>query len=99
MIHLIDYIGEPALYEHLAEECTELAKASLKYARLLRGENPMGPHTNFKLLEYDLAEEATDVLILLEEVGLEKPDGIIYTEKIKRTMCRIVDAGLTKDKG
>lgn len=37
---IIDAIGEPALLEQLAEECTELAHACLKYARILRGENP-----------------------------------------------------------
>lgn len=30
----------PARYESLAEECTELAQAALKMARLIRGENP-----------------------------------------------------------
>lgn len=32
--------GEPALLEQLAEECSELAQAALKLARLERGENP-----------------------------------------------------------
>ncbi len=35
-----DMIGEPAVYEQLAEECSELAKAALKMARILRNENP-----------------------------------------------------------
>lgn len=30
----------PALLEQLAEEAAELAQAALKYARILRGENP-----------------------------------------------------------
>ena len=33
-------IGTAATYEMLAEECSELAQACLKYARILRGENP-----------------------------------------------------------
>ena len=33
-------IPEPALLEQTAEEATELAHACLKYARILRGENP-----------------------------------------------------------
>lgn len=32
-------MGEPALLEQLAEECSELAQAALKLARLERGEN------------------------------------------------------------
>ena len=40
MNDIIDSIGLPAVLEQLAEECSELAQASLKYARLLRGENP-----------------------------------------------------------
>ena len=37
---IINIIGEPALLEQLAEECTELAHACLKLARKLRAENP-----------------------------------------------------------
>jgi hypothetical protein len=37
---IIDIIGTPAMLEQLAEECTELAQACLKYARKLRAENP-----------------------------------------------------------
>lgn len=33
-------ITQASLYEQLAEECTELAHASLKAARILRGESP-----------------------------------------------------------
>jgi len=35
-----DMISKPALFEQLAEEATELAHAALKYARILREENP-----------------------------------------------------------
>ena len=37
---IIDEIGVPAMLEQLAEECSELAHASLKLARKIRGENP-----------------------------------------------------------
>lgn len=33
-------VPKPALYEQLAEEAAELAHAALKYARVLREENP-----------------------------------------------------------
>lgn len=96
MVHLKEYIGEPAVYEHLAEEASELAKAALKYARYLRKENPMPSNTNEGLLKYNIKEEATDVLIFLEELGLEKGDDQIYAKKVKRMMERIVDAGLVR---
>ena len=37
-------VPEPALYEQMAEECSELSKALLKKARKLRAENqtPLG---------------------------------------------------------
>jgi NTP pyrophosphatase (non-canonical NTP hydrolase) len=59
MNDIIDSIGLPAVLEQLAEECSELAQASLKYARLLRGENPT-PKTEQECLEA-LTEEMADV--------------------------------------
>lgn len=38
---IYEEIGEAAMLEQLAEECTELAQAALKLARLERGENPV----------------------------------------------------------
>lgn len=35
---IIEEIGEAAMLEQLAEECTELAKAALKMARIIRKE-------------------------------------------------------------
>lgn len=37
---IITSIGEPAMLEQLAEECSELAQAALKLARKMRGDNP-----------------------------------------------------------
>ena len=59
MNDIIDTIGLPAMLEQLAEECAELAQASLKYARLLRGDNPT-PKTEQECLEA-LTEEMADV--------------------------------------
>ena len=36
MTDIVDYIGLPALLEQQAEECSELAQASLKLARYIR---------------------------------------------------------------
>ena len=59
MSGFIDIIGLPAVLEQLAEECSELAQASLKYARLLRGDNPT-PKTEQECLEA-VTEEMADV--------------------------------------
>jgi NTP pyrophosphatase (non-canonical NTP hydrolase) len=59
MNDIIDIIGLPAVLEQLAEECSELAQASLKYARLLRGDNPT-PKTEQEWLEA-ITEEMADV--------------------------------------
>lgn len=40
MGHMLDQIEEPAMYEQLAKECTELAKAALEMARIIRNKNP-----------------------------------------------------------
>lgn len=57
----------PALYEQLAEECTELAQASLKMSRRLRNENPT-PKT-LEEIEENLSEEIADVDLCLDVLG------------------------------
>lgn len=56
---VIRMLGEPALMEQLAEECSELAQAALKLARLERGENPT-PKAKIDC-ESALMEEIADV--------------------------------------
>ena len=56
---VIRTLGEPALLEQLAEECSELAQAALKLARLERGENPT-PKTEEECVQA-LLEELADV--------------------------------------
>ena len=56
---IIRMLGEPALMEQLAEECSELAQAALKLARKERGENPT-PKTLGECFK-DLIEEMADV--------------------------------------
>lgn len=62
------YITEPAAYEALAEECTELAQAALKMARVLRAENPT-PVSTLKASEM-VCEEFTDVISCAIALGL-----------------------------
>lgn len=62
---LAEVIGEKAMLEQLAEECSELTKASLKLARHLRGENKV--HCPISELYFNLTEEIADVLVCIEE--------------------------------
>ena len=61
---IIKEIGAAAVFEQLAEECTELAHAALKMARIIRGENPT-PATRNEARKA-LNEEAGDVLNCIE---------------------------------
>lgn len=63
---VIRTLGEPALLEQLAEECSELAQAALKLARLERGENPT-PKTEEECVK-DLLEELGDVNLCMSVI-------------------------------
>lgn len=60
MINIMEEIGEPAVLEQLTEECSELSKAALKLARILREESPT-PVTRAEA-RAALAEEKEDVM-------------------------------------
>lgn len=64
MKDIIDQIGEAALLEQLAEECAELAQASLKLSRIIRKENPT-PATEQDAYQ-NFVEEVGDVRLLLK---------------------------------
>ena len=64
--NVIDKIGEPAMLELLAEECTELAHAALKLARKERGENPTPK--SMEECQNKVIEEWADVIICLEKL-------------------------------
>ena len=74
-------IGEAALYEQLAEECTELAHAALKKARKLRDENQT-PLTD-KEINDQLAEEFTDLILVSDILNME-PSQKILVYKLQR---------------
>ena len=82
---IVDKIGIPAMLEQTAEECTELAKALLKKARKMRGENP----TSLSMREIDEAiyEEYTDVIQCTRELGLSV-NWEQFREKEKRFVQR-----------
>ena len=69
-------IGKAAVYENLAEEAAELAKAALKYARILRNENPT-PVTEMEAFN-SVIEEYTDVI----QCGIELDLSIDHTQLV-----------------
>lgn len=85
-------LGEPALLEQLAEECSELAQAALKLARLERGENPT-PKTFIECLNA-LIEEMADVKLCISVIETSRALDVcwISAEKEKRWAKRILEA-------
>ena len=63
---ITEKIGLPAMLEQTAEECTELAHACLKLARIVRGENPT-PAKKIEMLDA-VEEEVADVMICVDEL-------------------------------
>lgn len=81
-------INKAALLELLAEEASELTHAALKYARILRGENPT-PVTEDQAYD-NIIEEFTDVMLCSKQLGIEADDDIM-ARKIKRWNDRLKD--------
>lgn len=71
-MRIIDEIGKAVMLEQLAEECTELAKAALKMARIIRNENPT-PVTEEEAIA-NIREEYTDVVQCAGELSLTVDD-------------------------
>lgn len=90
---IIEKIGEAAMYEQLAEECSELAQAALKAARYIRDENPCG--IDPKDIDAMLTEEFTDVFICCAELDM-RVDMDIWKFKMKRFECRWDEANANK---
>ena len=89
---LLEKIGEPAMLEQLAEECSELAQAALKKARILRRENP-SPVTE-EMANANLEEETADVLLCINELISAAEIHMASVEKImaakrKRMIARM----------
>jgi hypothetical protein len=74
-------IGRAALLEQIAEEASELAKAALKEARVIRGENPT-PVTLDEAHNY-VIEEYTDVIQCSRELDLKIDDEQIHKKDIR----------------
>lgn len=72
----VELIGEPAVLEHLAEECCELGHAALKLARIERGENPA--RVELPEAELNLIEELSDLLVIADAIVAYKGNDAIY---------------------
>lgn len=75
-----------ALYEMLAEEATELAQASLKMARAIRGENPT-PVTCIEAFN-SLQEEWNDLYLVNRVLSLST-DYVAMKHKVERWVERL----------
>lgn len=82
----IEQIGEAAAYENIAEEAVELAHAALKYARIIREENPT-PKTKQEVFS-NILEEYSDLILISSDVGLYINNDIIE-EKRQRFIKRM----------
>lgn len=92
-------LGEPAMLEQLAEECSKLAHAALKLARLERGENPT-PKTEEECVE-NLLEKLGDVNLCMSVVEANRGIHIrcLSVDKKARWAQRIREArGETTEK-
>lgn len=82
-------LTKAAALEQMAEEASELAQAALKYARILRGENPT-PVTEREAMGH-LSEEVADVLVCMDVV-MEYPDALYgVDEKVFEKKARWLD--------
>ncbi len=82
---MLECVGEPAMYEQLAEEGAEFVHACLKKARKLRCENPTPK--SMADINKNLIEEFTDFIQCARELGLE-PDEEQIKEKEERFKIR-----------
>ena len=85
-------IPVPALYEQMAEECTELAQVLLKKARKIRGENftPL----NMEEIDANLVEEFTDLVLCAEVLHIR-----INLATLEKKLNRWVDRNSKVSRG
>ena len=89
MKYVSENITRRAMLEGLAEECCELAQAALKLIRATDGENPTPVSED--VCNEKIYEEAGDVLMLLELLGLLEDGTTIDNPKWERWANRIRD--------
>ena len=83
---IINQVGAPALFEGIAEEAVELAKAALKVARIMRKENPtpvtLDEAAREVVVEYSDLRVYLDILRILV-------DAEVYDDKKQRFIERL----------
>ena len=86
-----DSLSQAALYEQMAEECSELSHALLKAARIIRNENPTP--VSIKEAMYDVEEEYNDVELVANILSI-RPNYSIQAFKLRRWINRINQSGV-----
>lgn len=81
--YIADCLPEEILLDQLVEECTELAQAAAKVARLIRKVNPA--RTTMEEATANLKEETADIWLTLKVLGL---DDEVFTEEYQQAMAR-----------
>lgn len=92
-MNIVEEIGCAAALEQLAEECSELAHAALKLARIMRNDNPTPVSKDEAYAK--LNEEANDVVLCLEELltaGMYYESSAIKEIKRQRWIERIKES-------
>lgn len=69
-LYVLQHLGRRTLLEQLAEEAAELSQAALKMIRAEELSNNPTP-TNASIAREQLNEEANDVVMLLEPLGIQ----------------------------
>ena len=82
MYKVEDMLDKPVLFEQLAEEAVELAHAALKYARALRGENPIRMSDDEAFSK--ITEEYTDVIQCARILGIGTDEEQIIAKNQRR---------------
>lgn len=93
--------GKLYMLRQLAEECSELAQAALKYIRALRNETPMRTD---EAIEH-LTEEIADVRLMIDAVSatvlsVRDVDDVqtIKEQKLDRWKTRMIDGDMDEDR-
>ena len=93
--------GNEYMLRQLAEECSELSQAALKYIRALRKETPMRTD---EAIEH-IVEEIADVSLMIDAVSatvLSEHDvddvQAIKEQKLERWKTRMIDGDMDEDR-
>ena len=93
--------GNEYMLRQLAEECSELSQAALKYIRALRKETPMRTD---EAIEH-IVEEIADVSLMIDAVSdtvLSERDmddvQAIKEQKLDRWKTRLIDGDMDEDR-